>query len=72
MDHYPRLVRSHPGFCDVGPASNQMRDGDGDTTGRLIAAAAYDVSALTAATAVGVFKPGKSFRQSCRDRRVRV
>ena len=46
----------------IGPASNQMLDGEGDTTGRLIAAAAYDVVALTAATAISVFKPGRQFR----------
>jgi hypothetical protein len=37
-----------------------MLHGDGDTTGRLIAAASYDVTALTVATALGVFKPGKA------------
>ena len=47
----------------IGPASNQMLDGRGDTTGRLIAAAAYDVVALTVATALGVFKPGRPFRR---------
>ena len=47
----------------ISPASSQMLDGQGDTTGRLIAAAAYDVVALTAATALGVFKPGRSFRR---------
>jgi hypothetical protein len=40
-----------------------MLDGEGDTTGRLIAAAAYDVAALTAATALAVFKPGRQFRR---------
>jgi hypothetical protein len=38
-----------------------MLNGDGDRTGRLIAAAAYEVVALTAATALGVFKPGRPF-----------
>lgn len=47
----------------ISPASSQMLDGDGDTTGRLIAAAAYDVVALTAATALAVFKPGRPFRR---------
>jgi hypothetical protein len=47
----------------IGPASSQMLDGGGDTTGRLIAAAAYDVAALTAATALAVFKPGRPFRR---------
>jgi len=45
----------------ISPASSQMLAGDGDTTGRLIAAATYDVIALTAATALGVFKPGRPF-----------
>lgn len=51
------------GALVISPASSQMLDGEGDTTGRLIAAAAYDVVALTAATALGVFKPGRPFRR---------
>ena len=51
------------GVFVISPASSQMLDGDGDTTGRLIAAATYDVAALTAATALGVFKPGRPFRR---------
>lgn len=47
----------------LGPASSQMLDGDGDTTGRLIAGATYDVVALTVATGLGVFKPGRPFRR---------
>ena len=47
----------------LNPASNQMLDGDGDATNRLIAGAAYDVVALTTATALGVFKPGRPFRR---------
>lgn len=47
----------------IGPASSQMLDGEGDTTGRLMAAAAYDVAALTAATALAVFKPGRPLRR---------
>ncbi len=47
----------------LGPASNQMLDGDGDTTGRLIAGATYDVMALTLATGLSVFKPGRRFRR---------
>jgi hypothetical protein len=47
----------------ISPASDAMLNGEGDRTGRLIAAATYDVVALTAATALGVFKPGRSFRQ---------
>ncbi len=52
----------------VGPAMAQMLDGDGDTTGRLILAATIDVVALTTATALGVFKPGRAFRRSERAR----
>jgi hypothetical protein len=51
----------------ISPASDQMLDGEGDRTGRLIAAAAYDVVALAAATSLAVFKPGRRFR----DRRAR-
>jgi hypothetical protein len=53
----------------ISPASAQMLDGDGDATGRLIAGAAIDVVALTAATALGVFKPGRAFRSSRQARR---
>lgn len=53
----------------IAPASTQMLDGDADTTGRLIAAASYDVTALTLATALGVFKPGTPFRRTSRERR---
>ena len=60
----------------LGPASNQMLDGRGDATDRLIARAAYDVVALTVATAAGVFKPGRPFRcrvepSRCDDKRSR-
>jgi hypothetical protein len=48
----------------ISPASAQMLDGEGDTTARLIGGAAYDVVALTVATALGVFKPGRAFRDS--------
>ncbi len=34
----------------ISPASEQMLDGEGDRTGRMIAAAGYDVAALTIAT----------------------
>ena len=46
----------------IGPASNQMLQGGGDTTPRLIAAAAYDVVVLTVAVALGVYKPGRRVR----------
>ena len=47
----------------IGPASNDLRDGR-DTAGTLIVAAAYDVVALTTATALSVFKPGRPFRRT--------
>lgn len=47
----------------LGPASSQMLDGGADATDRLIAGAAYDVVALTVATGLGVFKPGRPFRR---------
>jgi zinc transporter ZupT len=47
----------------IAPASDQMLNGEGDRTARLIAAAAYDVVALAAATSLGVFKPGRPFRR---------
>ena len=50
----------------IGPGSNELVDG-ADTTGRLIAGATYDVVALTIATSLSVFKPGRAFR---RDRRL--
>jgi hypothetical protein len=50
------------GALVIAPASDEMRSGGDDTTGRLIAAATYDVVALTVAVALGVFKPGRSFR----------
>jgi hypothetical protein len=46
----------------IGPAIDAMLQGRGDTTARLIAAAAYDVLALVLATVLGVFKPGRPFR----------
>lgn len=39
-----------------------MLNGTGGTEGRLIVGAAYDVVALTVATALGVFKPGGRWR----------
>jgi hypothetical protein len=48
----------------LGPASSQMLDEGTDETGRLIAGATYDVIALTVASGLGVFKPGKPFRRA--------
>ena len=45
----------------IGPAMNVMLAGTADATGRLIGAAAYDVLALTFATTLSVFKPGRQF-----------
>ena len=47
----------------ITPASDQMLDREGDRTGRLIAAAGYDVFALIAATSLAVYKPGLHFRR---------
>ena len=49
------------GFA-IGPAMSIMLAGAGDATGTLIAAAAYDVVALSVATGLSVFKPGGLFR----------
>ena len=48
----------------IGPALNVMFAGTADATRQLIAAAAYDVLALSVATALSVFKPGRAFRQA--------
>jgi hypothetical protein len=55
------------GFA-IGPAMTAMLAGGEDATGRLIAAASYDVAALAVATALSVFKPGGSFRRIDRPR----
>jgi hypothetical protein len=49
----------------LGPASNDLLDG-ADRTRTLVVAAAYDVVALTIATALSVFKPGGPFRRTTR------
>jgi Predicted integral membrane protein (DUF2269) len=46
------------GALVIGPATQDMRSGSGDSEGVLIAAAAWDVVALTTATVFSVFKPG--------------
>jgi hypothetical protein len=56
----------------IGPASQEMLDDGVDTTGRLIAGATYDVVALTVATALGVFKPGRPFRSAASSRLART
>lgn len=55
------------GALVLGPGTEAMRSGDGGAEARLIAGSAYDVVALTVATAVSVFKPGG--RRAARRRR---
>jgi uncharacterized membrane protein SirB2 len=51
----------------IGPSTAEMRTGHGDAEALLIAAAAWDVLALTAAVALSVFKPGgRRVRRSAR------
>jgi hypothetical protein len=57
------------GALVISPASSDMLDGGEDTTGRLIAAAIYDVCALTLAVVLSVFKPGRRLRRRSNDRR---
>ena len=47
----------------INPAQTRMLNGTGAGTRQLIAAAAYDVTALTIAVALSVFKPGRPFRR---------
>jgi hypothetical protein len=51
------------GFA-IGPAIDAMRSGGGDASGQLIVAAAYDVLALSTATVLSVFKPGRPFNRT--------
>jgi hypothetical protein len=48
------------GALVLGPSIDEMRAGDGDAGGLLIAGAAYDVAVLTLATTLSVFKPGSA------------
>lgn len=48
----------------IGPAEVVMLDGTGDTRMLLIAGGAYDVLALAAATALSVYKPGRTRRRA--------
>jgi hypothetical protein len=52
------------GALVIGPAQQAILEHGIDTTGRLIAAASYDVLALSLATGLSVFKPGGPFRRS--------
>lgn len=45
------------GALVLGPGTDAMRSGDGGAEARLIAGSAYDVIALSLATALSVFKP---------------
>jgi hypothetical protein len=47
----------------LSPGTEAMRSGDGDAQARLIAGAGYDVVALTLATGLSVFKPGRRRRR---------
>ena len=47
----------------LAPASSRLLDGDTGATGPLIAGATYDVVALTLATVLAVYKPGRTFRR---------
>jgi hypothetical protein len=47
----------------IGPAEARLRDGVIEASSQLMFAAAYDVLALSLATVLSVFKPGKPFRQ---------
>jgi len=58
------------GALVIGPATAEMRAGNGDAEATLIAAAAWDVLALTTATVLSVFKPGSA--RSRRRARARV
>jgi hypothetical protein len=46
----------------IGPAQEAMLRGGADATPQLMAAGAYDVIALSVATGLSVFKPGRPFR----------
>jgi Predicted integral membrane protein (DUF2269) len=52
------------GALVINRALTTMLDGGADATPQLIAAAAYDVLALSVATTLSVFKPGGPFRSS--------
>lgn len=47
------------GALVLGPSVQGMLDGTADAEAAIVAAAAYDVSALCLATALSVFKPGR-------------
>jgi Predicted integral membrane protein (DUF2269) len=47
------------GALVIGPSTAEMQTGHGNAEGLLIAAAAWDVLALTVATGLSVFKPGR-------------
>ena len=48
----------------IGPAQDVMLAGTRDTSQQLIAAASYDVLALSLATGLSIFKPGRPFRRT--------
>ena len=50
------------GAAVLGPGVEALRDGDSGAQARVIMGAAYDVVALTLATALSVYKPGRRRR----------
>jgi hypothetical protein len=50
------------GALVIGPGSQQMIDAAGGDGARLIAAAAYNVTALAASSVLSVYKPGRRRR----------
>ena len=52
------------GGLAIGPAQDVMLAGSRDTSQQLIAAASYDVLALSLATGLSIFKPGRPFRRT--------
>jgi hypothetical protein len=51
----------------IAPVSSRLFDGETGATGQLIAGATYDVVALTLATGLAVYKPGRTFKHIRRD-----
>ena len=50
------------GALVLGPSVDAMRTGSGGTEARIVAGAAWDVLALTLATTLSVYKPGRARR----------
>ena len=54
------------GAAVIGPGVQAMQNGEGGAEAALIAGSGYDVFALTVATGLGVFKPGRARRRAIR------